>query len=161
MTKWYSVNHNGNYKEYISLTYAEAADGITVVEQDFIQNNYKGLKYYFHYEDKLNTGVKIGYCQIVRINTRDHRYVDHPGCSVYAVFSDRDGVKIEPNSCFGESINGVANAVKYIAEINKDETLEKHTLLKKVEELSSKVELLESELLSIKETLVSDTAPSQ
>lgn len=161
MTRWYSVKYDGSYKEYISLAYAEVADGITVQEYEFKEDNFTGFRYHFHYDGKFNDGVKVGDCQLVYIKAKNYTYINKPGSSVYAVFADKEGVKIEPKSRFGESIHGVANAIKYVAEISKCETLEKYTLLKTVEELYKKVELLEIELLNIKGNLVSETAPSQ
>ncbi|UYZ61638.1 hypothetical protein [Hymenobacter weizhouensis] len=168
MTRWYSINHNGDYKEYVSFEHAKESSVITVVTE--VKTSYKShagyinlaYEYNFYQNHEESMIIKLGKYQINEVKTFSS-VNNYDKEIIYAVFADKDGIRIEPTQSFGRRIEGISNAIKFLIELNKFENYENYSLSKQVQNLEkriSELEKLSSGFKTIIEQL-NNIAPSQ
>ncbi|GAA4009836.1 hypothetical protein GCM10022408_22470 [Hymenobacter fastidiosus] len=155
MKKWYSINSQGNYKEYISLDHAIKANGLVVIETEssYILRDYtnKYFIYTFYQDGQESISARIGNCQLISTETTTPNY-GFDKSEVYAVFADSEGVRIDLGKPYGSRISGIANAVDFLRTLEDCGTFENYSLAKKVEELENRLQVLEEELEELKNT---------
>ncbi|WP_426490313.1 hypothetical protein [Hymenobacter sp. 102] len=150
--KYYSFSIDGSVKEYISLEKTnEQPNLFSLIETISYWENGKykntNLSYEIFKEGKKEKTVEIGSYSLHAIEVLGNEYFQ--GINIWIKFTDKNGKIHSPGYSFGNGINGIEKAIRFLIKLNEFENYENYVLHQANQDLKKKIQRLELKIQSL------------